>query len=322
MILLDATTKSLEVKLGGVVTFSELSLMASYVDINQSTIAVTAMGSSDATTNGSTAVTAVAAPGASTSRQVKSLSIFNADTVPQTARVQLNDNSTICPIVSQELFPGETLLYDEANGWTVSPIATTAGATGAAGAQGTTGLGVPGEDGDDGVSYVPGPPGPQGPAGSAAPAGPISLLKANSGTDSTASATNVDTVAISGLTAKDTILVYLTLTSVTQSTAQMTLYNNTDGVIVCNVTRATLAAGNHVNSQAWIRQEQSGNTAVLGQGSYPADTDGNALNSINLATFTTAWTGSWTLALRTGTGGVTAGGTLQWSWAVYKVAGQ
>jgi len=34
----------------------------------------------------------------------------------------------------------------------------------------------------------------------------------------------------------------------------------------------------------------------------------------------TNWTGSWTLGLRHG--GVTAGGTLRWSWAVYKQAGQ
>src|SRR3990167_7221529 len=58
----------------------------------------------------------------------------------------------------------------------------------------------------------------------------VTLLKANSGTTTSAVAENVDTVAISGLTAKDTLLVYVTWEAVTAQTASVLLYNSTDSV--------------------------------------------------------------------------------------------
>lgn len=146
----------------------------------------------------------------------------------------------------------------------------------------------------------------------------MTLLKANSGTTTNAAAENVDTIAITGLTAKDTLVVYATLASVTQQTANAgILYNVTDSVTVTS--GPTIASG--VSSQLvhTVRQAQVGATTVLG-GTVGATTAPASVNEVNARTFTTAWTGAWTLALRHA--GVTAGGTLQWSWAVYKVPGQ
>lgn len=138
----------------------------------------------------------------------------------------------------------------------------------------------------------------------------MTLLKANSGTTTNAGAENVDTIAMaSGLTAKDSLLTMLALESVDQATATIALYNSTDSVNLQSIT-ASLGAGAKVAVFMMSHQSQSAATTVA-----------TAMqNTFTAATFTTAWTGAWTLALRHG--GVTAGGTFKWSWAVYKLAGQ
>ena len=149
------------------------------------------------------------------------------------------------------------------------------------------------------------------------------LLKANSGTSTNASAENVDTIAISGLTAKDTIVVYANMGSVAQITTSPLLYNSTDAVTIVNITAGNdIAAGAFIATHATIRQAQSGNTAVhaLSNAIQHAGGVSTARPRCEVPTFTTAWTGSWTLALRSG--GVVAGGTFEWSWAVYKIPGQ
>lgn len=155
------------------------------------------------------------------------------------------------------------------------------------------------------------------------PPGYMTLLKAGSGTDTTAAATNVDTVAISGLTVKDTILIYYTQESITQTTASTRFYNSTDGLDIAQTygqNPITAASLSHIGT-AFIMNMQSALTRVV------ANTTEIAMNSVTgLAvsgketTFTQNWTGSWTLAFRHA--GVTAGGTFKWSWSVYKIAGQ
>lgn len=148
--------------------------------------------------------------------------------------------------------------------------------------------------------------------------GQMTLLKANSGTSTAAGATDVDTIAIAGLTAKDTLIVYVNCKEVTQDVANVRLYNTTDNLRLCDVSSTPLASGQSSLMTATVRQQQAGATTViaLGQG-YGG---GAAVTDINTITFTTNWTGAWTLGFRHG--GVTAGGTLQWSWSVFKVAGQ
>lgn len=149
--------------------------------------------------------------------------------------------------------------------------------------------------------------------------GAVSLLHANSGTNTSAGAANVDTVAISGLTAKDRLLTVLVARSITQQTAgTISLYNATDGILAAylNLTGA-LTAGVTLAATVMSQQQQHAATAVS---SFTQGASSVSVDVVENATFTTAWTGSWTLALRHG--GVTAGGTFQYTWAVYKLAGQ
>src|SRR3990167_8711328 len=92
---LDATTKTLEIDLAGAVSTNQLQITGSYVDISQSTFAVTAMGTISTQTNNTTVVTIVAAPGASTTRVIKTLNVRNADTASALPWIQLNDNATL-----------------------------------------------------------------------------------------------------------------------------------------------------------------------------------------------------------------------------------
>ena len=163
------------------------------------------------------------------------------------------------------------------------------------------------------------PCGPRADTGSS-----MALLRANSGTSTAAGATNVDTVAISGLTALDTLFIYYTVESITQATAGAMFYNNTDAVLMeeVNGRAATIVSGGVLIGHAQIMQSQNAATRVFTRTSDinfgVADT--TPLGAARASTFTTNWTGSWTLALRHD--GVTAGGTFRWSWSVYVVRGQ
>ncbi len=116
MIILDATTKSLEMILAGSVTTNQLPFVATYVDVT--TTAFTP-GSSDGASNNTSTVTLVAAPSASTQRQIKFLSIQNADTVSATVTVRYNDNATTRIITKTILTAGDTLQYNDGEGFRV-----------------------------------------------------------------------------------------------------------------------------------------------------------------------------------------------------------
>lgn len=147
------------------------------------------------------------------------------------------------------------------------------------------------------------------------------LLRANAGTDSNASATTVDTVAISGLTVKDAIEVRLILQAVTQQVARVDLVTTTDsnGVMAELTNQSVINAGNYVIGTALIQNGQNANTEIGGIGMTYQTGSGSHFKAVSF-TATTPWTGSWTLGLRHG--GVTSGGTFRFRWAVYKVAGQ
>jgi len=149
---------------------------------------------------------------------------------------------------------------------------------------------------------------------------PITLLKSGSGTDTTATATVVDSIAITGLTALDTLKVEVTMSSATQATSAGSLYSVTDSVAVYPIFGGGSMALNVFNTEsATLRQDFSSATKVVSCGVYYTTAIGGQPSG-NSANTTTNWTGSWTLGLRHG--GVTAGGTLRWSWAVYLVKGQ
>ena len=154
------------------------------------------------------------------------------------------------------------------------------------------------------------------------PATPLlSLLKANSGTTTTTTEENVDTIAISGLTQYDSLMIVYTAQSEDQTTFSPNIYSETDDV---NITRllydggqGNIPAGKNVTSTVMITQAQTSNKIIAASGAL-GQFGGRTVGGYS--TFTTAWTGSWTLALRHN--GVTSGGTFRWSWRVYKLAGQ
>ncbi len=111
--ILDSTLKSLEVKLSGAVTTTELPWTVSYIDIDQTTFAATQAAEADGTTNGATAVTMAAAPSAGQSRQIKTLSVYLADTVGQNVTIQINDNGTKRIVFKADLTVGDNLLYGD-----------------------------------------------------------------------------------------------------------------------------------------------------------------------------------------------------------------
>jgi hypothetical protein len=117
MIFLDSTLRKLQVVLAGAVTTTQLSWVTSYVDI----VATPGLTPASATgaTNSATPVDVVAAPAASTQRQLKYLNVFNADTVAATVTVQFNDNGTVRILMKVTLAVGQSLVFDAENAWSV-----------------------------------------------------------------------------------------------------------------------------------------------------------------------------------------------------------
>lgn len=114
MILLN-NLQSLQVVLAGAVATAQPHLYAGYVDLASGILSTPAPVTG--TTNSTTAVTWVAAPAASTVRQIKALSLYNADTASVTATIRINDNGTNRTLLVVTLLPGETLQFIDAAGW-------------------------------------------------------------------------------------------------------------------------------------------------------------------------------------------------------------
>ena len=85
MIILDATSQRIEVVLPRNVTTNQLEWNTTYVDVTTSTYTP---GSSLGATNNTTPEIIVDAPGVSTQRQVKLITVYNKDTVAQVVIIQ------------------------------------------------------------------------------------------------------------------------------------------------------------------------------------------------------------------------------------------
>jgi len=112
--ILDTTTRSLEVLLAAAPASTQLPWYSSHADHTASAFTP---GAASGTTNGTTAVTLVAAPGGSTQRQVKTVSVYNVDTAPATVTVRLNDSGTMRNIAKVLLAIGESLHFEPSAGW-------------------------------------------------------------------------------------------------------------------------------------------------------------------------------------------------------------
>lgn len=117
MLILDSTTKSLEVTLNASPS-TNLDFTASYVDITSTTYTP---ASSDGTisTVSPTATTIVSAPVASTQRQIKYISICNNDTSAKLVTVQINTSSVTKVVCKVTLDSFDTLQYTDSEGFNV-----------------------------------------------------------------------------------------------------------------------------------------------------------------------------------------------------------
>jgi hypothetical protein len=114
--VLDATTRTLEVLLDAAPATSQLPVVVTYADTAFGSATPWLPASSNVLTSGTTAVTACAAPPASTQRQVEELTVRNDDTAARVVKLRYNDNGTPRNILWATLQPGETLEYTHAAG--------------------------------------------------------------------------------------------------------------------------------------------------------------------------------------------------------------
>jgi hypothetical protein len=116
MIILNGTTQSFQAVMGAAAATTNPTYSVSYVDVNLTSL-VTA-NTTAGSLNGTTPVTLLA--GTTDQLNVKTVSIFNADTVQQTITVQKNISSSLYSIVKYTINPGDSIHYDEGHGWIVA----------------------------------------------------------------------------------------------------------------------------------------------------------------------------------------------------------
>lgn len=153
--ILDSTSKSLEILLSGTVATNQLPVSVEYVDM---TASATTPGTQLSTTNSTTEVTIASAPAASTQRRILGVQVYNADTASVTATIRTNDSSTLYPHVKIAVPIGYTLQYTDTAGWSLLSAA------------GSLQTGVVGPTGATGPTGPTGATGPSGPTGATGPA--------------------------------------------------------------------------------------------------------------------------------------------------------
>jgi hypothetical protein len=109
MIVLDSILKSLTVEMSGAPTTTNPDFVSAWSD---DTGTAFTEGSTDGALNGTTQVTLVAAPAASTRRLVKTVTIQNKDTAAVTITVTYNNNGTLRTIAKVTLQVGDTWSTD------------------------------------------------------------------------------------------------------------------------------------------------------------------------------------------------------------------
>ena len=116
MIILTTTTDALQIKLEGAITTSELPALSMYRDSSASDFVP---GRSLVTTNGSTDVSFVPSPGASTYRIIDFICVTNIDTVSHVITIKYDANGTEFILKELSLGVGESLEYSNDSGWRV-----------------------------------------------------------------------------------------------------------------------------------------------------------------------------------------------------------
>lgn len=109
ILILDATTKSIVVAMSGAAATTNPDFTAAWADNNGTTFTE---GATDGALNGTSSVTLVAAPAASTRRTIKCITIENKDTAAVTLTISYNNNSTLRTIAKVTLQVGDTWTTD------------------------------------------------------------------------------------------------------------------------------------------------------------------------------------------------------------------
>ena len=117
MIVVDIPGKSIEVVLAGAVATTQLPFVVNYTNVSRE--GRKSIGSTDGTTNSTTAVTILAAASSGARREVESISLYNADSGSVTATIRINNNSTTRIVVKVVLATLDHLIYTAAAGWFV-----------------------------------------------------------------------------------------------------------------------------------------------------------------------------------------------------------
>lgn len=104
MLILNATNKTIVAALSGAVATTNPDFTAAWADNDGTTFTE---GSSDGALNGTSSVTVVAAPAASTRRTIKSITIENRDTAAVTVTISYNNGGTLRTIAVVTLQVGD-----------------------------------------------------------------------------------------------------------------------------------------------------------------------------------------------------------------------
>lgn len=134
--VLDATTESIVVAMSGAAATTNPDFTSAWADDTGSAFTE---GSTDGALNGTSSVTLVAAPAASTRRVVKNITIYNRDTAAVTITVSFNANSTLRNIAKVTLQVGDTWTLDGAYD-TTGALKQTLGTANLASVTGTLGV--------------------------------------------------------------------------------------------------------------------------------------------------------------------------------------
>ena len=114
MLRLDTINRTIQLHLGTIVTTNQLPIVVCYSDKT----GLQYTGASQLSlSNGTTPVIICNSPAASTVRDIDSISIYNADTVPAAVSVVYNAAGTLYPIGLSVLDPGDSLRYTHSSGW-------------------------------------------------------------------------------------------------------------------------------------------------------------------------------------------------------------
>ena len=125
MIVLDTTTRKIQVTMDATAATTESPVVAAYDDISSSATVYTS-AASNTITSGTGQVDCVAAPAASTQRLVKYLSCRNDDTNPRICTFRYNDNGTARNLVSATLQAGDALVYVNGQWYVISKLGASA----------------------------------------------------------------------------------------------------------------------------------------------------------------------------------------------------